>query len=1081
MKKLLLVSLCFLSLFVTQVYAQNRTITGTVTSKDDGLPLPGVSVTVPGTTIGTQTSSTGKYSLAVPATAKSLSFSFVGYERQEVAIGGNVVNAIMGLSASQLSEVVVTGAFNTKQTSRSASYAAQVVKSEALNTVRQPNVNNALAGKVAGVQVRSQSAGALGRSTDVRLRGGTGFGLSQGALYVVDGTILPNSSDINPDDIDNISVLQGPAASAQFGSAGAYGAIVITTKRGRKTKGAGIELNLGANFDNVYILPNYQNSYAGGAAADLMQYHYREGVDPVEWKALDGKYYPDYTDDSSWGPKMVGQEYIPWYAWAPGTKYSFKTANLTAQPDNARDFFRTGVSLNNSVAFTKSADDYNLRMSYNNQYTSGIIPYTDVRKNVFNLNVNYDLGKHFTTGANVNFVGQKLHGNINDGYANQSSGNFNQWMHRDLDMGIMKELQDLTSPDGTLVSWNHQNPTSYDPSNPGYFYAGNYWYNMYKINDLNTKYNQRDRLYGNIYLQYKLNNDFSVKATYRKNSRSEWQEEYIPYILQTSGSQTGVKNYYRAYTVYENRENYELLANYNKQIADFKIDANVGTDIYNRSYKDNGGNTNDGLSINDLFTLNNSVSAPTIFNTRINEQYRAIFGKASIGYKNFLFGDISLRQDYFSTLFPGDNGVLSKSFGGSFVFSELVPQFNSWLSFGKVRVSYGEIPQALATATDNYGYYRTNTTYSVGANKFGTNVIMGTPDQSVDPNLHGAVFKQTELGLDLRFLNDRLGLSATYYFGTDEGFPASVTVNPASGFSSILTNYGKIQRKGIELTLSGTPVRTSDFSWDVTINSARQLQNKIVEISDKYGVTRVSADANSNVWGTDMPYMVHEKGKQWGQLYGNGIKRNADGVPIIGANGMYVNDPNVYFGSVLPKWTGGIQNSFTVFKDFILNANIDYQVGGKFVSLSNRWGQFSGLTAATAALNDKGVPVRDPVADGGGVKVSGVNEAGEPVSNYIDAKAYFQGLTNNKTYDPYIYDLTFVKLREIAVGYKIPVAKLGLSKVIQSARFEITGRNLLLIYAKSKDYDPSEISAQQGETGQLPGTRGIGFNLRVNF
>ena len=271
-----------------------------------------------------------------------------------------------------------------------------------------------------------------------------------------------------------------------------------------------------------------------------------------------------------------------------------------------------------------------------------------------------------------------------------------------------------------------------------------------------------------------------------------------------------------------------MLANYNKKIADFKVDVNVGSDIYNRSYKDNGGNTNDGLSITDLYTLNNSVSAPTIFNNRINEQYRALFGKASLGYKNFLFADVSVRNDWYSSLFASDNNVLSKSFGGSFVFSELVPKFNNWLSFGKVRLSYGEIPQALATGTDNYGAYRTNTVYGVGANKFGTNVLMNTPDQSVDPSLHGAVFKQTEVGLDLRFLNDRLGLSATYYTGTDSDFPSSVTVNPASGFSSILTNYGKIQRKGIELTLSGTPVRINNFTWDVTINSARVLQNKLL-------------------------------------------------------------------------------------------------------------------------------------------------------------------------------------------------------------------------------------------------------------
>jgi len=467
MKKLLLASWCLFMLFISVVHAQNKTVTGRVTSKDDGLPLPGVSVRVVGTTLGTQTNADGKFSLSVPASAKSLGFSFIGFTSQTVEITSAPLDVKLTSSANKLSEVVITGAYGTKQSSRSASYAAQVVKSDALNTIRQPNVNNALAGKVAGVQVRSQSAAALGRNTNIRLRGATGFGSGNNPLYVVDGTIMPNADDLSNDDIDNISILNGPAASAQFGSQGAYGAIVISTKKGKKTKGVGVELNLGANFDKAYILPNYQNSYGGGASADFIQYHWKDG-DPEGWKALDGKYYPDYTDDSSWGPKMVGQEYIPWYAWAAGTKYSFKTAKWTPQPDNAKDFFRTGVSLNNSVAFTKAADDYNIRMSYNNQHTTGIVPETWLNKNNFTLNANYDLNKHLTAGASINFSGTQLHGQISDAYASASSGSFNSWFHRDLDMGIMKELQDLKSPDGTYVSWNHQNPNSYDPSNPGY-------------------------------------------------------------------------------------------------------------------------------------------------------------------------------------------------------------------------------------------------------------------------------------------------------------------------------------------------------------------------------------------------------------------------------------------------------------------------------------------------------------------------------------------------------------------------------------------------------------------------------------
>ncbi|MFS2189770.1 SusC/RagA family TonB-linked outer membrane protein [Mucilaginibacter sp. Mucisp84] len=1079
MKKLLLASWCLFMLFISVVHAQNKTVTGRVTSKDDGLPLPGVSIRVTGTTIGTQTNANGQFVLNVPSSAKTLGFSFIGYASKSVEIGNGPLTVVLESTANKLSEVVISGAYGTKQTSRSASYAAQVVKSDELNTIRQPNINNALAGKVAGIQVRSQSAAALGRGTNIRLRGAVGFGSGNNPLYVVDGTILPNSDDLNPDDMESVSVLEGPAASAQFGSQGAFGAIVMTTKKGKKGRGTGIELNVGANFDRAYILPNYQNTYGGGASADFIQYHWKQG-DPEGWKALDGKYYPDYTDDSSWGPRMVGQEYIPWYAWAAGTKYSFKTAKWTPQPDNAKDFFQTGVALNNGIAFTKAGDDYNVRMSYNNQNTRGIVPETKLNKNIFNLNVNLDLNKHFSAGANINFVGTQLNGQISDAYASATSGSFNSWFHRDLDMGIMKELQDLKSPDGTYVSWNHQNPNSYDPAHPDQFYAGNYWYNPYLWQKQWRNLNQRDRLYGSVYFQYNINKDLNFKVTYRRNQTNTWNEGKISSEIQASGTQTGQKAAYGTSNSYSNRENYETLLSYNKQIKDFHVNANVGTDIYNWSYKDNSASTVNGLSVPNLYSLSNSVDPISFGNGRTQEQYRAVFGKASIGYKSIVYVDGTLRNDWYSTLpkANGANSVLSKSFGGSFIFSELLPGFRDWLSFGKVRASWGQIPRALSTGTETFGAYVNNVVYGVAANKFNGYLLQGGPNNFVDPNLHGSTTETVELGFNLGFLNDRATFGATYYSAKDKDFPQSLSVNRASGVSFIQTNVGAIKRKGLELMAGGTPIKLPNFSWTINANFSQLIDNTVTEISDKYGVDRVQV---AGVWGTDMPYLINQKGKWWGQIYGNGIKRNANGVPILTSSGMYQNDPNVYFGSALPRYTGGLQNSFTVFKDFILNVNVDYQFGGKFVSLSNRWGQFSGLTANTAALNDKGLSVRDPVADGGGVKVTGVDANNNAVTYYVDAKAYYQGLTNNKTYDPYIYDLTFIKLREVALGYNLPIKKWGLGKTLQSARFELTGRNLLLIYAKSKDFDPSEITATEGETAQYPGTRGIGFNLRVTF
>jgi TonB-linked SusC/RagA family outer membrane protein len=1077
MKKLLLVSLCFLLLCITQVFAQNRTVTGTVTAKEDGLPIPGATVKVAGTTFGTQTNSAGKFSISV-STGQSLIVSFIGYTSQTIPVGTkSVIDVALSLNSGQLSEVVVS-AYGIKQSTRSSANSAQVVTAAELNTVREPNINNALAGKVAGIQVRSQSAAALGRSTEVRLRGASGLGTGSGAIYVVDGTILPNSDDINLDDVENVTVLQGAAAAALFGSQGANGAIVITSKKAKKTNGLGIDLNLGATFDNVYILPNYQNTYAGGNDPNLQQYVWKAG-DPDAWKALSGKYYHDYSDDSSWGPKMVGQEYIPWYAWYPGSKYSYKTASLTPQPNNAKDFFNTGVTLNNSVSFNKAGDDYNFRLGYGNVYIKGLIPDQDLKKNTLNLNYNYDINKHLSLSADINYVNQKQDGVILDGYANQTTGSFNSWFHRDLNMGIMKELNGLKSPDGTLATWNHNDPGVYTSANPVSFYGANYWYNFYTYQDLLKDYTNHDRLYGNVALTYKVNNDLSFKATYRKQQNTSYTENIVSSDLQTSAVQTGVKAGYYTQNTYSNRENYEFLATYNKKIKDFTIDANAGTDVFNWTYKDNSVQTNNGLAIPNLYTVNNSVDPATLVNTRTSEKYNAVLGRVALGFKNLLFVDGSLRNDWYSTLPVAQNSILSKSIGGSFIFGDLLKSQSSWLSYGKLRGTWGEIPKALGTTNETFGAYRyPGSAYNVNANKFNGSLLMSSPRQFVDPNITGSTVTQKEVGLDLRFLNDRLGISATYWDGSEKNFPATLTVNGASGFSSILTNFGLIKKSGFDLNLQGTPFRSPNFTWNINATYSNLLEDKVVEISNKYNVKQIIVQYNSF---TSFPYMIQQQGMAWGQIYGNGILRNSSGVPILDANGFYKNNPNTYFGSVLPKHTGGMQNSFTIFKDFTINVNIDYQFGGKFASLSDMWGSYSGLTARTAVLNDKGVPIRDAVADGGGVHMVGVDVAGKPVSTYVGAYDYFHNLYNNSTFDPYIYDLTFIKLREVGLAYRIPVKKLGISGFIKNASFQLQARDLWLIYAKTKDFDPSQISAVQGESGQLPGTRGIGFNLRIGF
>lgn len=1073
-----LLSLCVFLLFALYAGAQSRVVTGTVTTKDDGLPLPGASIRVKGKNTGTQTNAAGRFTISISSADETLVISSLGYKAVEVSALASPINVTLDLDANQLAEVNITSAFGTTQSSRSSTTNSQVLSGTKINTIRQTNLNNALAGKVSGLQVRSQSVAALGRETELRLRGASGFGGGSGAIYVVDGTILPNVDDLNNDDVESVSVLQGPAATALFGAQGANGAVVITLSKGRKGQGVGVVLNLGAQFDKVSYLPKYQNLYAGGASSELLTYTWKEG-DPIEWKALSGKGYPDYSDDSSWGPKMEGQEYIPWYAWYPGSQYSYKTASLSPQPNNSKEFFNTGVTLNNSVTISQQTENVSFKLTYGNQDVQGLIPGSRLKKNTFNLIAGYDITKKLNISANISYINRTLNGLVSDDYGNPSTGSFNSWYHRDIDMGIMKELRGLKSPQGEFASWNHNNPSSYNAADPTSFYGANYWYNFYTYFDHYSVINNRDRFYGNVRLAYQINNDLSIAGTYRKQQNTSWEETKVSTALETSGLQTGEKGRYATSNTYSNRENIEFLATYKKTFKDFSINANAGSDFFNSVGKTNSANTNNGLTVPDLFTLTNSVDQASVANTRYEEKYRAIFAKASIGYKNYLFLDGSIRNDWFSTLNPDDNAVLSKSFGASFLFSDLLKDY-SWLTNAKLRASWGEIPLALGTSNDTFGAYRfPGGNYTINQFKWNGSTLMGKSDVLTDPNIKGAVTTQKEIGLDLAFFKNRLSLSSTYWEGTDKNFPYSLTLNGASGYTSLLTNIGKISRAGLEFQLSGRPVELPNFSWNISATWSPLIKNDIDELSKEYDITRSASIGG--VRGTTLPYLVHIEGKRWGQIYGNGIKRHANGQPELTSTGAYVNDPSVNFGSVLPKHTGGLQNTFNVYKNFTLSANIDWQVGGKFVSLSNMWGSYSGLTARTAEINDRGHNIREPVASGGGKKVSGENAAGQPVSYYVEAITYYQGLYNNRTFDEFIYDLTYIKLRELSIGYNIPLKKSNLGKFIQSANFSVVAQNPFLIYAKTKDFDPSEIDALEGETGQLPGTRGFGFNLKIGF
>ena len=1064
MMRKLIALLPVLLLSAALVYGQTKTVRGIVTD-EKGNPVAFATITEDGTNNSVKADETGKYAINVKPGAR-LVVTASGHTAQTVE-ADSASTVTLAVANAQLSEVVVTTAFGIKKSQRVTPYSAQVISDEQLRIIPQTNINNALAGKVAGVQFRGQSPMKLNDQGLMRVRGGMELSGDLAPVFVVDGTIV-NSFDINPDDVDNLTILKGANATALFGERAKNGAVVITTKKAPAGT-TRIEVSQGITIDRVYILPDYQNQYAGGSTPELTKYTWQQGH-PVEWKVLDGAYFHDYTDDASWGPRISGQQYAPWYAWIPGHKDYGKTVPLQAHPNNARDFYSTGVTSTTNVAFAKGGPGYNTRISYTNNSIKGMLPNSSSYRHTLSLNGSIDIGRYFTAGASVNFINNRISGEFNDEYSNQSSGAFNQWFHRNLDMKKMKELRNLRTPAGTLASWNfRRNP---DAGSAASTYRGNYWYNPYSWFDAIDNKQNRNRIFGDAFLTYKVNDDLKIKGTVRRNQFTTSFENITPTILENSALQTGVlASYATGHTSYEEM-NYEGLASYTRRFFNrLDVNVNAGGNLLKTIASTTSMATRNGLNVPDLYAITNSKDQPTLENERQRSGVRSLFINSDFEYNRFVSFTASLRQDWYSTLPDNDNGVLSPSLGASLVFSEFTKNNIQWLSFGKVFGSWGKKPTSL-------NIYQNNFLYEVNQAQWEGNILMATPNTLIAEGLRGSQVNTFEVGVDLRFMRNRFGLNLVYFDERNEKAPVNVSIDPVSGYQFVVVNAASIERRGIEVTANASVLKSKNFDWSVTKNFSYLIDNPVTEI---FGNQKEYLLAQS-AFTTRVPRVFQVKGKDWGQLRGGGIKRNEEGIPLLTSAGLFVADEGKEWGSVVPKINGGLVNTFT-YKNVLINFNIDYQFGGKFFSLSENWGHYSGLLKATAATNDKGMNVRDAIADGGGVHVVGVSatDGRTPVDLYVDAQTYFHQFYNSRIYEPFIHSLSYVKLREVSIGYQVPVQKLGLPAWFKGVSASLVARNPWLLYRETKSFDPSEISDIQGEDGQFPGTRSFGLNLKFNF
>ena len=1053
-----------------------QAISGVVTDAESGEPLPGVNVVVPGTNIGTSTDGTGRYALTAPDDADSLAFSFIGYESQTVAINNRTTINIQLTANVQAFEDIVVTALGITRDERSIGYSVQKVDGDELTLTREQNIIGSLAGKIAGVQVIGASGASMGGTQKIQIRGVNSLSGASAPLMVVDGTPISNANfssstgrdfgnlaqDINPEDIESINVLKGPAASALYGIRGQYGVIMITTKKGQKgAESFTVELNSSFMVERIGNLMPLQNKYGAGSNQT--------------WNTLaNGDPYVTTLADESWGPKMDGTPVRHYYSFYPQDPDYGKLTPFSPHPDNVKDFFETGTNFSQGVTISGGSDRSNIRLSFNNTDIEGIEPNTYLKRNNLGLSAGADISDRWNVSANVNFAFNRARRPTQG--AEAGTRYFYQWFQRSLDIERMKNYR---YDDGTFMHWNLRNPNAAtgEIANRSPVYFNNPYFDAYE----NLNGDSRTRVFGDIGVTYKIMPELELKGFIRSDTYTQNLENRTAFGgKSTPGYYTGK---------FQNMEmNYELLAQYKQQWNAFSIDANMGANVYDRHYTYVTQSTVGGLSAPGFYNIEASIDRPNTSSYLLNKRVLSAYGLVSLGYRDTYFIDISLRNDNSSALPADNNSYWYPSVSGSLVFSELLNL--DALHLGKLRLSY-------AQAGSDLSPYQTTPTYLVGT-EYGSITTLRVPSNLNNPDVKPSFSHSYEAGIDLNFLS-RFGLSFTYYVQKNENQIIDLNVSGASGYASTTINAGLIENRGVELSLNGAPVQSRNFSWNTSFNISRN-KGEVIELHPNIDQYLYGSTTYSSV----TTYLRSYEGMAFGTIEGQAYERDEDtGKIMLDDNNLPLyTDATHNFGTVLPDFNGGFQNYFN-YKNFELAAMIDFQIGGQFFSRTQSLADRTGQSAKTAALNDLGNNVRDPILDkdgnevatvstgnagagSGGVKVSGISAStGNEVTAYVNAKDYY-GRLGQQIAEPYIYDATYIKLREVRLGYSFG------NEVLQHLPFQnmtvsLIARNPVMIWQDApKGLDPSELSTGSQsiswyESGQLNSVRSFGIDLNITF
>ena len=1058
----------FLSIIGIQlIFAQTKTVTGVVTDASDGSPLPGVAVRIVGTDFGTTTDIDGKYTVKVEEKGV-LQFSYIGMETQDIAVKGQtVINVEMKAIVMKMEEVVVTAQGMTRQ-QKALGYSVQNLKSEELIQARQMDLNNALVGKVAGVRFFG-SSGATFDAGKIVLRGTSSLDAGGSEpIYVVDG-VITSANSINMDDVESVNVLKGPAATALYGSRGGDGAIIIKTKA---LKGEKMEVRLSHTlaFEKVYLHGKYQNEYGGGylgATGEMPTFHYVAGKHPEYLSVMDGAPYYDYASDVSWGPKMDGRQYAPWYAWDPThPKFGQLVPYNPVPEDNLKELFDLGMTNTTNVSVAHSGKNYMSRISFTNVSRQGVVPNSDAARRFLSIKTNFKASERLNIALDYKYTYRRNHNNAQEGYGNTGNAfyTFTQWFNRNVDI---RDLKDYKRPDGTFRSWNITSPTNLTPAyhnNPFAIFNEENWQSVYQWNvfSADASYDIIGNLQAGIRVNGNLRNYKGYTAipqnllgeTARYNTD---QNNLVD--MQVQGRLTWSDHFFK-----------DRLA----------LDAALFFENRNYNYETVGAFTRDGLIINEFYNVSASSGLAGGENSKTRLKERSVYGTVTAGWNNTYYLDLSLRNDWSSTLPEDKNSYLYGGVSASVIASNWFK--SDWLSFWKLRASVAQVGKS----TSAYNIMETYVT-----TKYGSQTAMRHQNQMKDPHIKPTISTAYEIGTEFRLFKDRLWGDFNFYNRDAKNQIINIGVTPASGYASRTMNAGKIRNRGIEVALGGSVIKTNAFNWDLNFNIAHNV-NKLVKLDGHlqtynwswYGFnTRLYLEAEVGQPIGVIRGSVWEKDEQ-----GNKIlrKREDSGNPYGDYYLSTVNNAKDKLGNVQPDATGGFSTTLR-YKNLSFNASFDYQIGGNIASVSNMFGETAGLLKSTVGKNDRGVDIRMPLEQNGGILVNGVvqdvNGGSTPLSTYLDAEYYFE--KKGVIWEDYVYDASYLKMREISLTYTVPSAflrRLGIG--IKSASLSFVAQNPWLIYSAAPNIDVSEIGNAYNsymELGQITSTRSFGFTVDVTF